>query len=110
MRKNITTRSLPHSEIEESQRLFDNWFDPIETVVRDRVRGFIETMLEVELDEALSRSRYVRRKESSEGDPVDGTAVTGHRHGHRSRKLLGSFGLVEIESNVGPTANNVSRS
>ena len=35
--------------------LFDNWFDPIEDGVRARVRGFIETMLEEELDEALSR-------------------------------------------------------
>jgi putative transposase len=96
MRKNITPPSLPHSEIEETQGLFDNWFDPIETAVRDRVRGFIETMLETELDQALLRSRYVRRKESSEGDSAAGTTVSGHRHGHRSRKLLGSFGPVEI--------------
>ncbi len=38
--------------------LFDNWFDPIEDGVRARVRGFIETMLEEELDEALSRPSY----------------------------------------------------
>jgi putative transposase len=30
--------------------LFDNWFDPIENGVRERVRGFIETMLEEELE------------------------------------------------------------
>jgi putative transposase len=96
MTKNITTSSLPHSEIGETEQLFDNWFDPIEVGVRDRVRGFIESMLEVELEEALSRSRYARRKASSEGDSGNGTTVTGHRHGHRSRKLLGSFGPVEI--------------
>jgi putative transposase len=96
MGKTITTRSLPHSEIEEPKGLFDNWFDRIEAGVRDRVRGFIEAMLEAELEDALSRSRYVRHKESSEGDSGNEPAITGHRHGHRSRKLLGSFGPVEI--------------
>ena len=38
-------------------QLFDNWFDPIETCVRDRVDGFIQAMIEAELDEALSRTR-----------------------------------------------------
>src|SRR5208283_1212640 len=42
--------------------LFDDWFDAIEDGVRARVRGFIETMLEEELCEALSRPRYGRRK------------------------------------------------
>src|SRR5262249_19647408 len=96
MRENITTHSLPHSEIEGTEGLFDNWFDPIESGIRDRVRGFIETTIETELTDALSRSRYARRKESCEGDSSNGTTITGHRHGHRSRKLLGSFGPVEI--------------
>lgn len=42
--------------------LFDDWFDAIEDGVRARVRGFIETMLEAELSEALSRPRYGRRR------------------------------------------------
>ncbi len=42
--------------------LFDDWFDAIEDGVRARVRGFIETMLEEELCEALSRPSYGRRK------------------------------------------------
>ena len=42
--------------------LFDNWFDSIEGGVRERVRGFIETMLEEELDGALCRPRYGRHK------------------------------------------------
>jgi hypothetical protein len=37
--------------------LFDDWFDAIEASVRDRVRGFIQAMLEGELDEALMRPR-----------------------------------------------------
>ena len=71
--------------------LFDTWFDPVEDGVRARVRGFIETMLEEELVEALSRPRYAR------GQPSDGEeAVVGHRHGHRSRTLTGTFGKTEI--------------
>jgi putative transposase len=36
------------------------WFDPIEAMIRDRVRGFIENLVEAELDCALGRSRYKR--------------------------------------------------
>ena len=48
--------------------LFDNWFDPIEAGVRDRVREFIEALIEGELDTALSRPRYARRAKPSSGD------------------------------------------
>jgi putative transposase len=37
--------------------LFDDWSDAIEDGVRAKVRGFIETMLEEELEAALSRAR-----------------------------------------------------
>jgi len=74
--------------------LFDNWSDEIETGVRARVRGFIETMLEEELDEALSRPRYGRRKpDAAEIEP----AAAGHRHGHRKRTLTGTFGKTDID-------------
>jgi hypothetical protein len=33
--------------------LCDDWFDPLETGVRTRIRGFIEELLEAELDAAL---------------------------------------------------------
>src|SRR3954465_3071013 len=36
------------------------WFDPIEAGIRDRVRGFIEELLEQELTQALGRSRHER--------------------------------------------------
>src|SRR3979411_1897197 len=77
--------------------LFDDWFDPIEAGVRDRVREFIQAMVEGELDAALMRPRYGRRSQSSSGDADGRVGVIGHRHGHRSRSLLGSFGRVEIE-------------
>lgn len=74
--------------------LFDNWFDPIEDGVRERVRGFIETMLEEELDGALSRPRYGRRKAPADGDADP--LLVGCRHGHRKRMLTGTFGRTEI--------------
>lgn len=74
--------------------LFDNWFDPIEDGVRERVRGFIETMLEEELESALSRPRYGRRKAGSDEDAA--APIVGCRHGHRKRALTGTFGKTEI--------------
>ena len=71
--------------------LFDNWFDAIEDGVRARVRGFIETMLEEELAVSLSRGRYGRGKANGNED-----CVVGHRHGHRTRALTGSFGKTPI--------------
>ena len=82
---------------ETSVYLFVNWFDPIEGGLRDRVREFIHAMIEGELDMALSRPRYARHAKSSSGEAEETVCVTGHRHGHRSRSLMGSFGRVEIE-------------
>src|SRR4051812_299972 len=74
-------------------RLFDNWFDPIETEVRARAREFIEELIRAELDAALARPRYGRAQKA--GD--EGRAgVAGHRHGSRARSLTGTFGPVEI--------------
>ena len=75
--------------------LLDEWFDPIEAGLRDRVRELIQTMIESELEAVLSRPRYARQpKTDPENDGAGG--VAGHRHGHRSRSLLGTFGRVEI--------------
>ncbi len=81
---------------ETAVHLFDNWIDPIETEVRGRVRGFIEELIREELDAALARPRYGRQAKSS--DEADGAAgVVGHRHGSRTRTLMGTFGKVEID-------------
>ncbi len=77
------------------ERLFDNWFDPIETALRTKVRGFIETLVEEELGTALSRPRYGRRLELPAADHAD-EPIVGHRHGHRMRSLTGTFGPTEI--------------
>ena len=88
--------TIPHAEAESLSGLFDDWFDPIETAVRERVRGFIQVLIEDELEATLSRPRYGRL---AKGDAAlaDAPGAVGHRHGHRPRSLLGSFGRVEIE-------------
>src|SRR6516225_11460880 len=72
--------------------LFDNWFDPIESSVRERVREFIEALICGELDEALARPRYGRAKNANRRPAT----IVGHRHGSRTRSLTGSFGKTEI--------------
>ena len=61
--------------------------------MRTRIRGFIEELLEAELDAALGRNRYERRGK-------DGVAsserAAGSRHGHRERGLMGTFGSTTI--------------
>ena len=92
---NSTTSPAPQSGAETTVHLLDDWFDPIEVGLRDRVREFIQAMIEAELEAVLSRPRYARRPKACEN--ADGASgITGHRHGHRSRSLLGTFGRVEI--------------
>jgi putative transposase len=89
--KNDTMR-MPADVADE--KLFDNWFDPIETELRAKVRGFIETMIEEELETALARPRYGRRSWPPVED--DAARIAGHRHGRRMRSLTGTFGRTEI--------------
>ncbi len=64
----------------------DDWFDPLEEAVRFQVRGFIEAMVESELDAALGgRVRYERKG-----------SAKGYRHGRRNRQLIGTFGPVTV--------------
>jgi putative transposase len=65
----------------------DAWFDPIEAGIRDRVRGFIESLLEEELSAALGRGRHQRAT----------SGPKSYRNGTRDRQLLGSFGPVRID-------------
>ena len=61
--------------------------DPLEDEVRRRVRGFIETILEEELEAALGRGRYQRSAESKRGQ----------RNGHRDRQVIGTFGPETVK-------------
>ena len=62
-----------------------DWFDPLEEAVRGQVRGFIEQLLEEELEAALGRGRYER-----------GASSNGRRHGHRPRQLVTTFGPLTL--------------
>jgi putative transposase len=75
-----------NSTTTEAAPLFagEAWFDPIEAELRERVRQFLEEMIEQEATAALGRGRYERG------------AASGYRNGMRKRRLLGSFGPVEI--------------
>ena len=79
MTSNSTTACLPQSEIQTAEHLFDNWFDPIEAGLRERVREFIQAMIEGELDEALSRPRYARRAKLPSVERQNAAGATGHR-------------------------------
>jgi transposase-like protein len=95
---NVTTKpDSSQPQPETAVQPFNNWFDPLEAGLRDRAREFLQAMLEGELDMVLARSRYTRGARPSSGDAEDTAGVTGHRHGHRPRSLLGTFGQVEIE-------------
>src|SRR5258708_9515207 len=94
MKRIITKSDSSQPVVDTAVYLFDDWFDPIEAGVRDRVRGFIQAMIEGELDETLMRPCYGRRSASS--SDKNEAAVAGHRHGHRSRSLTGTFGRTEI--------------
>ena len=90
------TMDSTKSEIGSSEGghfLFDDWFDPLENGVRTRIRGFIEELLEAELDAALGRDRYERPRLGGGNSPI---GAVGSRHGHRERGLMGTFGAVTI--------------
>ena len=82
------------------------WNDGIEASVRERIRGFIEELLEEELATALGRGRYERKprlpvravEAEGLGDEESATHAPpkGHRHGKRERTLTGTFGAVSI--------------
>jgi putative transposase len=86
--------------------LGEAWSDPLEAGIRDRIRSFIEELIEEELAAALGRGRYQRRPRRGDGEagsddgPAAETAdvapLAGHRHGHRERQMTGCFGTVEI--------------
>jgi transposase-like protein len=92
---NVTTKpELLHSTRECCSQLFEGWTDPLETRVRARVRTFIEALIHEELDAVLARPRYGRRPSSGADGAAAGAA--GHRHGSRTRTLIGTFGKTQI--------------
>src|SRR5450631_2480978 len=90
------TIKSPAEAAEGTLFLGDDWFDPLEAGVRTRIRGFIEELLEAELEAALGRDRYERPRLAETGAGDESVVTAGHRHGHRERQLMGSFGPVTV--------------
>src|SRR6185503_15618159 len=91
---NVTTKSDSFEPATDTAaHLFDNWFDPIEIGVRERVREFLEALIRGELDAVLARPRYGSACKNDDSWPA---GIVGHRHGSRTRSLTGSFGKTEI--------------
>ena len=83
--KSITTKHDSSQPVADTAvYLFDDWFDPIEAVVRDRVRGFIQAMIEGELGVTLERPRYGRRRNRRAAPAMAGlqSSVTGMAIAH----------------------------
>ena len=93
----------------DSEHLLDEgWSTPLEAGVRGTIRGFIEALLEEELEAALGRARYSRLKTAAgeraaaaaglgnEEAAASAVPSTGHRNGRRERQVLGSFGAVMV--------------
>ena len=95
MKDDTTHATNAQPEAEPAIYLFDDWFDPIEACVRERVREFIEALFESELDAALLRRRYGRQPKTI-ASAAGAAGAVGHRHGRRSRSLTGTFGQIEI--------------
>jgi len=86
----------PANAAEGTLFLGDDWFDPLEAGVRSRIRGFIEELLEAELAAALGRDRYERPRLAETRAGAQAVIGAGHRHGHRDRRLLGTFRPVTV--------------
>src|SRR5215813_8467923 len=95
MTNNSTTSPALQSEAETTVHLLDDWFDAIEIGLRERVREFIQAMIESELETALARPRYGRRPTADAQNGDGSRAICGPRHGRRSRSLTGTLGRGE---------------
>src|ERR1700681_2706514 len=94
--KNVTSKpESSHPAIESNSHLFDDWFDPIEDMIRGQVRGLIEEMIRGELDATLSRPRYGPLSGHSGGIDLT-TVVRVNQHGSRVRTLTRTCGKTEI--------------
>jgi putative transposase len=86
----ISKTNPAHPSSQPEARLFDDWIDPIETGVRERVRDWIEALIQAELEAALGRPRYGRTV------PEQAASTPGYRNGSRCRSLTGTFGPTAI--------------
>jgi hypothetical protein len=92
MKTVTTTPELLHSTTENNSHLFDDWFDPVETGIRDRARELIEEMIRSELDAVLSRPRYGQRA-GLWRTRMDRPAVVGRSHS--CARFIAHFGACD---------------
>ena len=71
MKSTITKPEFSQPVGDTAVYLFDDWFDPIEAQVRERVRGFIHAMIEGELDETLQRPHFRDDRHQGAARPLD---------------------------------------
>ena len=90
-------KTVAEGSASTDERLFDDWFDPIEHAVRARVRSFIEELIESELSAVLARPRYGRRSKDDGVAAAGSGGIVGYRHGSRTRTLTGTFGRTEFD-------------
>ncbi len=70
-----------------------DWFDPLEEALRQQIRGFVEELLEEELEAVLGRRRHERA-----------SPAKGDRHGRRSRQLVTDLWPLGAVGAAGPAA------
>ena len=98
MRTVTTKPEVLQPPADNSSCLFDNWFDPIEAGLRERVRELIEEMIRSELDAVLSRPRYGRRTKEVAGEEIAGVA------GYIIGSLSGSTAICRPSISLPPAA------
>ena len=77
MTSTTTKPDAVQPEAETAVYLFDDWFDPIEAGLRDRVRDFIETMIRTELDAALAPPALCTAARRERWTPLPASPATG---------------------------------
>ena len=95
--------------VENSQHLLgEGWCTKLEAGVRGTIRGFIEALLEEELEAALGRARYERARTAPERPAAAAAGLcdevpaapsrpaNGHRNGRRERQIIGTFGAATV--------------
>ena len=92
---NITTKSAADQpKAETAVYLFDDWFDPIEAGLRDRVRAFIETLIRGALSHPYNGVTIGRERGVAVQSELTDWAPYPRRHrGVLFSEFGGSFGL-----------------
>lgn len=78
--------SKSSTAVSDTPVLGADWFDPLDDVLRDGIRGYVQALVELEVTAALGRIRYGR-----------GGDAHGDCNGRRRRTLIGTCGRIDVE-------------